>query len=53
MQTGGGSGFAFIAQAIEQNKFYLREMVQFVQDHFPESRGADDSKELAFLKARQ
>jgi hypothetical protein len=43
VQTGGGSGFAFIAQAIEQNKFYLREMVQFVQDR----------KVLAFLKARQ
>ena len=53
VQAGRKSGFAFIAQAIEQNKFYRREMVQFVQDRFPELRGADDSKVLAFLKARQ
>ena len=46
------SGLAFIAQAIEQNKFYRREMVQFVQDRFPELRGADDEKILAFLKSR-
>src|SRR5471030_449902 len=50
VQAGRKSGFAFIAQAIEQNKFYRREMVQFVQDRFPELRGADDSKVLAFLK---
>ena len=53
VKAGRRSGFAFIAQAIEQNKFYRREMVQFVQDRFPELRGADDSKVLAFLKARQ
>ena len=53
VQAGHRSGFVFIAQAIEQNKFYRREMVQFVQDSFPELRGADDSKVLAFLKARQ
>jgi hypothetical protein len=53
VQAGRRSGFAFIAQAIEQNKFNRREMVQFIQDRFPELRGADDSKVLAFLKARQ
>ena len=53
VQADHKSGFAFIAQAIEQNKFYRREMVQFVQDRFPELRGADDGKVLAFLKARQ
>ena len=53
VQAGRKSGFAFIAQAIEQNKLYRREMVQFVQDRFPELRGADDTKVLAFLKARQ
>lgn len=53
VQTGNKSVFAFIAQAIEQNKFYRREMVQFVQDRFPELRGADDAKILEFLKARQ
>jgi hypothetical protein len=50
--AGHKSGFAFIAQAIEQNKFYRREMVQFIQDRFPELRGADDEKILAFLKSR-
>jgi hypothetical protein len=53
VQGGRQSGFAFIAQAVEQNKFYRREMVQFVQDRFPELRGADDGKVLAFLKAHQ
>ena len=53
VQAGRRSGFAFIALAIEQNKFYRREMVQFVQDRFPELRGADESKVLVFLKARQ
>jgi hypothetical protein len=53
VQAGRGSGFAFIAQAIEQNKLYRREMMQFVQDRFPEWRGADDSEVLPFLKARQ
>ena len=51
--AGRKSGFVFIAQAIEQNKFYRREMIQFIQDRFPELRGADDSKVLAFLKAHQ
>ena len=53
VQAGRKSGFAFIAQAIEQNKFYRREMVQFVHDRFPELKGAADGKVLAFLKARQ
>jgi hypothetical protein len=50
--AGHKSGLAFIAQAIEQNKFYRREMVQLVQDRFPELRCADDEKILAFLKSR-
>jgi hypothetical protein len=48
---GRKSGFAFIAQAIEQNKFYRREMVQFIQDRFPDLRGADDATVLGFLKS--
>ena len=51
--AGHKSGFVFIAQAIEQNKFYRREMIQFIQDRFPELRAAEDSKVLAFLKAHQ
>jgi hypothetical protein len=53
VQAGRKSGFAFIAEAIEEKKFYKREMVQFVQDRFPELRGADDGKVLGFLKARE
>lgn len=53
VQAGRKSGFAFIAQSIEQNRFYWREMVEFVKERFPALRGADDSKVLAFLKERQ
>lgn len=53
VQAGRKSGFAFIAQAIEQNKFYRREMVQFIEDRFPELKGADDTRVLAFLKSRE
>jgi len=51
--AGRKSGFDFIAQAIEQNKFYRREILQFLQDRFPELRGADDTKVLAFLNTRR
>jgi hypothetical protein len=50
--AGRKSGFAFIAHAIEQNKLYRRELAQFVQERFPELRGADDSRILTFLKSR-
>uniref|UniRef100_Q01Q32 Uncharacterized protein n=1 Tax=Solibacter usitatus (strain Ellin6076) TaxID=234267 RepID=Q01Q32_SOLUE len=50
--AGRPSGFAFVAQAIEQKTRYVREMVQFVQDRFPELRGRDDDAVLAFLRAR-
>jgi hypothetical protein len=50
--AGRPSGFAFAAQAIEQKTRYVREMVQFVQDRFPELRGRDDAAVLAFLRAR-
>jgi hypothetical protein len=46
------SGFAFVADAIEQNRFYKGEMIQFVRDRFPELRGADETAVLAFLKRR-
>jgi hypothetical protein len=49
---GRPSGFAFIADAIEQNQFYKREMVYFVQERFPELRDADEAAVLAFLKRR-
>lgn len=53
VQAGRKSGFTFIAQAIEQNRFYRAEMVRFIQERFPDLRGSDDSKVLAFLKARE
>jgi hypothetical protein len=46
------SGFAFVAAAIEQHRQYKREMIAFVQDRFPELRGADEAAILAFLKKR-
>jgi hypothetical protein len=46
------SGFAFIADAIEQNRFYKREMIEFVRERFPELRGEDETAVLAFLKRR-
>jgi hypothetical protein len=46
------SGFAFVADAIEQDRFYKREMIEFVRGRFPELRGADDAAILAFLKRR-
>jgi len=52
VMAGQKSGFAFIAQAIQEKKFYRDEMVRFLQDRFPELRGADDGKILEFLKSR-
>ena len=46
------SGFAFVADAIEKDRFYKREMIQFLRDRFPELRDADDAAVLAFLKRR-
>ena len=46
------SGFAFVADAIEQNRQYKREMIEFVRGRFPELRGADDAAVLALLKKR-
>jgi hypothetical protein len=46
------SGFAFVADAIERNRFYKGEMIQFVRDRFPELRGSDEMAVLAFLKRR-
>ncbi len=46
------SGFAFVADATEQNRFYKREMIEFVLGRFPDLRGAGDAAVLAFLKRR-
>jgi hypothetical protein len=52
VMAGQKSGFAFIAQAIQEKKFYRDEMVRFLQERFPELRGADDGKILEFLQSR-
>jgi hypothetical protein len=46
------SGFAFVADAIEKDRFYKREMIGFLRERFPELRDADDAAVLAFLKRR-
>jgi hypothetical protein len=48
--AGRSTGFAFVAQAIEQNRSYKRELIEFVRGQFPELRGVDDSVVLAFVK---
>ena len=53
VEAGRKPGFAFMAQAIEQNQSYRRQIVQFIKDRFPELRTADDGKVLDFVKARQ
>jgi len=46
------SGFAFVADAIEKDRFYKGEMIGFLRERFPELRDADDAAILAFLKRR-
>jgi hypothetical protein len=51
--AGRASGFAFVAEAIQDKKVYAREMAQFVRDRFPELRGSSDDAVLAFVRSRQ
>jgi hypothetical protein len=50
--AGRPAGFAFIADAIERNRFYKPEMVEFVRGRFPELKGADEGAVLGFIKRR-
>jgi hypothetical protein len=50
--AGRPDGFAFVAQAIEQDRIYKRETIQFVRGRFPELQGADERAILAFVKQR-
>jgi hypothetical protein len=50
--AGRPEGFAFMADAIANGRFYRQEMIQFVRDRFPGLRGADDPSILKFLQAR-
>jgi hypothetical protein len=52
IQAGRPEGFAFIADAITNNRRYRQEMIQFVRDQFPELRQADDPAILKFVQAR-
>jgi hypothetical protein len=50
--AGKAAGFAFIVDAIENNRFYKREMIEFVRERFPELKGADEAAVLQLVKAR-
>jgi hypothetical protein len=50
--VGRPSGFAFIADAIEQGLPYRKEMIQFLRDRFPEIRQADDTPALNFARTK-
>jgi len=45
-------GFAFVADAIANNRLYRREMIEFLRDRFPELRQADDPAILKFVQTR-
>jgi hypothetical protein len=45
-------GFAFVADAIANNRPYRQEMIQFMRDQFPELRPAGDAAILKFAQAR-
>lgn len=53
VSAGHVTGFEFMADAIENNKPYRREMIQFLRDQFLDLRNADDAAILTFVKARQ
>lgn len=52
INEGRPSGYAFVAEAIEQNRPDKRELIQSVRDRFAELRYADDAAMLAFVKQR-
>ncbi len=52
VNAGRPSGFAFIVDAIEQNRPYRGEMVQFLRDRFPELRQGDDAAALHLAQSK-
>ena len=46
------SGFAFLLDAIEQNRSYKVEMISFLRGQFPELQSAGESALIAFLRQR-
>ena len=47
---GRPAGFAFAVDAIEQNRLYKGELMEFLRTHFPQLRSASDTDLLAFVK---
>ncbi len=52
VNAGRPSGFAFIVDAIEQNRPYRGEMVRFLHDRFPEFRQGDDAAALRLAQGK-
>jgi hypothetical protein len=52
MLANRAEGFAFVADAIANNRSYRQEMIQFLRDQFRELRQADDPTILKFTQAR-
>ena len=50
--AGRRAGFLFAADAIAHNQPYKLELLQFLRDRFPETRGAPESQVLDFLERR-
>jgi hypothetical protein len=50
--AGRPSGFAFVADAIENGRRYSAEMIRFLRDQFPELRLGDEAGILSFVKAK-
>jgi len=52
VNAGRPSGFAFIVDAIQQNRAYRGEMIQFLRDRFPEIRQGDDAAALHLAQSK-
>ena len=50
--AGRPSGFLFMTDAIEHERQYRPQMIQFLRDQFPELRQADEARVLSFVKAK-
>ncbi len=50
--AGRPEGFAFVADAIANDRSYRGELIQFVRDRFPELRQAGDPAILKFVQTR-
>ncbi len=48
--AGRPAGFAFIVDAMEGNRSYKREMIEFVRERFPELKSADEGAVLGLAQ---